>query len=66
MEGCKCFTDAGSDICIRSSLIVQDAAEMSEAVHLLKRLALDCGCVVGCVGLEHLSLLSVDGEALSS
>ncbi|KAH3888732.1 hypothetical protein DPMN_012772 [Dreissena polymorpha] len=59
MEGCSCLTNAGSDICIRSSLVVQNAAEIGEAVHLLQRLALDCGgCVVGCVGPDHLALLS--------
>ncbi|KAH3840211.1 hypothetical protein DPMN_113656 [Dreissena polymorpha] len=67
MEGCSCFTDAGSDICIRSSLVVQNATEIGEAVHLLQRFALDCdGCVVGCDGPEHLALPSVDGEAQSS
>ncbi|KAH3841140.1 hypothetical protein DPMN_114598 [Dreissena polymorpha] len=67
MEGCSCFTKAGSDICIRSSLVVLNAAEIGEAVHLLQRLALDYdGCVVECVGSKHLALPSVDGEAQSS
>ncbi|KAH3843405.1 hypothetical protein DPMN_116923 [Dreissena polymorpha] len=67
MEGCLCFTDAGSDICIRSSLIVQNAAELGEAVHLIQCLALDFdGCVVGYDGLEHLGLRSVDGDAQST
>ncbi|KAH3702104.1 hypothetical protein DPMN_077106 [Dreissena polymorpha] len=66
MEGCSCFTDAGSDVYNLSSLVVQNADEVGEAVHLLQRLALDWdGCVVGCVGPEHLALSSVDGEALS-
>ncbi|KAH3888181.1 hypothetical protein DPMN_012211 [Dreissena polymorpha] len=48
MEGCSCFTDAGYDICIRSSLVFPNAAEIGEAVHLLQRLALNChGLVVG-------------------
>ncbi|KAH3829115.1 hypothetical protein DPMN_131103 [Dreissena polymorpha] len=52
---------------IISSLIIQNAAEIVEAVHLLQRIALDCdGCVVGCVYLEHLALPSVDGEAQST
>ncbi|KAH3840514.1 hypothetical protein DPMN_113964 [Dreissena polymorpha] len=64
MEACSCFTEAGSDICISSSLVVQNAAEIGEAVHLFQRIALDCdGCVVGCIGPEHLALPFVDGQA---
>ncbi|KAH3807556.1 hypothetical protein DPMN_135901 [Dreissena polymorpha] len=67
MEGCSCFTDAGCDVCIRSSLVIQDAAEVVEAVHLLQCLALGCDwCVVGCIGPKHLALLYVDGEAQSN
>ncbi|KAH3778078.1 hypothetical protein DPMN_179531 [Dreissena polymorpha] len=65
MEGCWCFTDAGSDICICSSLVDQNAAEIGEAVHHLL-LALDCdGCVVWMCCPKHLALPSVDGEAQS-
>ncbi|KAH3785940.1 hypothetical protein DPMN_164036 [Dreissena polymorpha] len=67
MEGCSCFTDAGSDICIRSFLVVKNAAEIGEAVNLIHRLTMDCdGCVVGCDDHEHLAIPSVDGEAQSS
>ncbi|KAH3700030.1 hypothetical protein DPMN_074995 [Dreissena polymorpha] len=59
MESCSYFTDTGSDIGIRSSLVVQNSAEICEAVHIPLRLSLDCdGCVVGCVDLEHLALPS--------
>ncbi|KAH3813970.1 hypothetical protein DPMN_142444 [Dreissena polymorpha] len=67
MEGCSSFTDAGIYICFLSSLVVQNAADKDVAVHLLQRLALDCdGYVVGCVGLEHIALQSVDGLVQSS
>ncbi|KAH3849605.1 hypothetical protein DPMN_092008 [Dreissena polymorpha] len=67
MEGFSCFNYADSDICIGSSLVVQNAAETGEAVQLLQHLALDSdGCVVGCIGPEHLALPSVDGETQSS
>ncbi|KAH3805434.1 hypothetical protein DPMN_133737 [Dreissena polymorpha] len=51
MEGCSYFTDVGSDICIRSSSVVQYAVEIDEAVHLLQPFALDSDvCAIGCLG----------------
>lgn len=48
-------------------MVAHDAAEIGEAFHHFQHLALDCdGCVVGCVGIEHLVLPSVDSEAQSS
>ncbi|KAH3768673.1 hypothetical protein DPMN_169893 [Dreissena polymorpha] len=41
-DGCSCFADAGSDVYIRSSIVVHDAADKGEAVNLIKRLDLDC------------------------
>ncbi|KAH3849150.1 hypothetical protein DPMN_091546 [Dreissena polymorpha] len=59
-EGCLCFTDAGFDICIRSSMVFKNAADIAEAAALVQCLALDCnGCVLEYVGLEHLVLPSV-------
>ncbi|KAH3860118.1 hypothetical protein DPMN_023009 [Dreissena polymorpha] len=49
MKVCSFFTDPGSDVCVRSFVVIQNAAEIlvGEAIHLLHRLALDCdGCVV--------------------
>ncbi|KAH3691350.1 hypothetical protein DPMN_190907 [Dreissena polymorpha] len=66
IEGYSWFTYADSDICILSSLVVKNAAEIGDAAQLLQRLALDYYlCVFGCVGLDKIALTSVDDEAQS-
>ncbi|KAH3785265.1 hypothetical protein DPMN_163350 [Dreissena polymorpha] len=46
-----------SDVCIRSSMVIQNAAEIGESV---ERLAVDYdGFVLGCFGLEYIACPSV-------
>ncbi|KAH3716868.1 hypothetical protein DPMN_059599 [Dreissena polymorpha] len=67
MESCSCFTDGGSVVCIRSFMVIQNAAEISEAVTSSSALPRTVMIVsLDAFVLEHLAFPSVSGEACSS
>ena len=60
-ECCSCLADSGCDVSVCASLLVNQATQVDERLHLPDVLSTNCDwCVGNCVHLHKLGLLPVD------